>query len=155
MAQYHNYVWWIEQFKGKFLAGKMKQRPPMSVEQAREFIAFYEKRGGGSARWKMVASRAFKEAYGVDYLNPRDFKEHQAEERIRELERQIAEKEAKLAEHPPVEEVPDAPVVTDKVLSVDEFEVKWRKDRGFASDYSFKPVEKAQFARAWKKYSGE
>jgi hypothetical protein len=167
MAQFHNYGWWLGRFKGEFLPGKGKMRPGKSLEEARLFVAHYEKRGGGSAHWKIAMNRAFRDAYDVEYMSPQQFKEHQAEQRIKELERQIAEKEAALKAVPvnesPVvresydapDEIPDAPLVNDTPLSKEEFEIKWRNERGYPADYSLKNVERAQLGRAWKKYSGE
>jgi hypothetical protein len=169
MAQTHDAVWWKEQFGGKFLVGKQKQRPAKTEAEAREFVAFYEKRGGGSAHWKLAMQREFTAAYGKPYMKPEDYRVYLLEHKAAELERQIAEKQAQIdsaaskatnvvgenkteEKETPGESIgvyfeSDVPPLTKA-----QFKERFCKNRGYGSGVPLTPAENLQFGKAWKKY---
>lgn len=153
MAQYHDYLWWINQFKGKELKFKRKLRPAKSLEEAREFVAFYEKRGGGSANWKVPMQKAFTEAYGEPYMSPAEHEIYMLRKEKERLEQEIAEQKASLVEKKVepkvvVEALADEP----PALTKEQFKEKWCKDRGYGSVVSLTQPEKMKLGRAWSKY---
>jgi len=166
MAQYHNYVWWSNQFKGMLLAGKGKMRPAKSEDEARAFVAFYEKRGGGCKSWKIPMQKAFAEAYGKPYMHPEEYRAYLLEQKVQELDRQVAEKEAALAAPPDngtdhmSNSVGDGKTEGDKAggavesppLTKAQFKEQFCKGLGYGSDFSLNQVENLKFGKSWKKY---
>jgi hypothetical protein len=118
MAQFHDYVWWRDQFKGIMLQAKGKMRPAKSEDEAREFVAFYEKRGGGCRHWKIPMQKAFNECYGKPYMNPAEYKVYMLEQRAKELEEQIKAKEAEVG-------AGAAAASGDGILTRDQHKEKW------------------------------
>jgi hypothetical protein len=157
MAQPHDAIWWKEQFGGKFLIGKNKQRPAKTEAEAREFVAFYEKRGGGTAHWKIPMQREFTAAYGKPYMKPEEYRVYMLEQKAADLERKIAEKQAQIDNAPAtiVEQVsvPVVDVASDlPALTKAQFKEQFCKERGYGSGVPLTPAENLQFGKAWKKY---
>jgi hypothetical protein len=158
MAQYRNYDWYIGRFKGEFLKFKGKQRPGKSIEEARDLVERNLKRPGGGSE-KFCATKAFKDVYGVDYMSASDHKIFTIEQEKEALRLELeAMKAAKAAEPQPAtvaEVAPDAPVTTDTVtapMTDAEFEARWRTEHGYGPDIALSNIQKANLARAWKKY---